>query len=166
MQGSTDDLILVNKIIEGEETLFRDLVEKHKNYVYTIAFKILRNGEDAEEAAQDAFVKAFRALKKFNREAKFTTWLYRIVFNTAITYQRKRKEGIVSIDNTRLKETLLYESKDELEFSDKKIYINKAIDSLNETDATIITLFYLKNLKMNLKNAESLSRWFNSNLIH
>ena len=148
MQGSQDDLILIDKIIEGEESLFRDLVEKHKKYVYTIALKILRNEEDAEEAAQDAFVKAFGALKKFNREAKFTTWLYRIVFNTAITYQRKRKEGVENIDNTRLKETLMDHSKDELEFADKKFYVNKAINSLNPTDATIITLFYLKELSL------------------
>ena len=148
MQGNTDDLILVNKIINGEESLFKELVEKHMKYAYTIAIKILRNEEDAEEAAQDSFVKAFKALKKFNQQAKFSTWLYRIVFNTSITYQRKRRDGIESLDNTRLNETLKDYSRDELEFEDKKTYINKAIDSLNSVDATIVSLFYLKELSL------------------
>jgi RNA polymerase sigma factor (sigma-70 family) len=73
----------IEKILAGEQYIYAELVDKYKSYAYTIAQKILQNKPEAEEATQDAFIKAYHHLAGFNRQAKFSTWLYRIVFNTA-----------------------------------------------------------------------------------
>ena len=72
------------------------LVDRYKDLAFTIAFRILGKREDAEEVVQDAFVKAFQNLSSFRQKAKFSTWLYRIVYNTAIS--KKRLKNRLSID--------------------------------------------------------------------
>ena len=70
----------IERILAGEQHLYAEMVDKYKSYAYTIAQKILQNRPDAEEATQDAFIKAYHHLKGFNQQSKFSTWLYRIVF--------------------------------------------------------------------------------------
>ncbi len=92
---------LINRVLAGEHQLYAELVNKYQTYAYTIALKIaVENRPEAEEIAQDGFIKAFKSLSSFNQEAKFSTWLYRIVFNTAITYKRKGKHKFQDIENT------------------------------------------------------------------
>src|SRR5688572_19332613 len=95
MTNDPDHLIL-DKILAGEQPAYAELVNKYKSYACTIALRILQNKADAEEAAQDAFIKAYQHLAGFNRESKFSTWLYRIVFNTAISYKRKNRHQFQS----------------------------------------------------------------------
>ncbi|MEM9300430.1 MAG: sigma-70 family RNA polymerase sigma factor, partial [Bacteroidota bacterium] len=91
-----NDDIIIDRILDGDESQYKILIDKYKVYAFTLAMNVLGNREDAEEVAQDSFIKAFKNLKKFNREAKFSTWFYRIVTNTAIT--RTRKSRIVGED--------------------------------------------------------------------
>ncbi|MBI3482593.1 MAG: sigma-70 family RNA polymerase sigma factor, partial [Bacteroidetes bacterium] len=95
-----EEYSLIDQILAGEEALYATLVDKYKSFAFTIALKVVNNRAEAEEIAQDGFIKAFHYLKKFNREAKFSTWLYRIVFNTAISYKRKSKQQFESIENS------------------------------------------------------------------
>jgi RNA polymerase sigma factor (sigma-70 family) len=95
----TNEYVLIDRILAGEQQLYAELVNRYKSYAFTIALKILEIRPEAEEAAQDAFIKAYHSLASFNREAKFSTWLYRIAFNTAISYKRKRKGSYQSIEN-------------------------------------------------------------------
>jgi RNA polymerase sigma factor (sigma-70 family) len=92
------DLAIIDRVLAGEQNLYAALVNRYKGYAYTIALKILQNRPEAEEAAQDAFIKAFHHLSGFNRQSKFSTWLYRIVFNTSISYKRKHRHKFQSID--------------------------------------------------------------------
>src|SRR6187549_3582239 len=94
--------LLISRILAGEQHLYAELVNRYKTYAITLANKILFNVPEAEEVAQDAFVKAFQNLAKFNGTAKFSTWLYRIVFNTAISYKRKYRPLFQSIEDTPL----------------------------------------------------------------
>lgn len=142
----TEDEILIDQILEGNHVLFEKLVNKHKSYVFTIALNILKNREDAEEAAHDSFLKAFKSLAKFNRQSKFSTWLYRIVFNTSITYQRKKK--MASVDLSVVEYSHGESTKAQLEIDDQKYYITQGLNNLNETDRVVITLFYLKELSL------------------
>ena len=96
------DLPTIERIIKGEAAAFRELVERHKDYAFTVSLRILNNREEAEEAAQDAFVRAYNALATFNREAKFSTWLYRIVVNCALTVQQKRKMKTENLENAQI----------------------------------------------------------------
>jgi RNA polymerase sigma factor (sigma-70 family) len=140
------DISKIDRIIAGDRQAYAELVDKHKSYAYTIAFKILQNRPEAEEAAQDSFIKAFNNLKGFNRESKFSTWFYRIVFNTAITYKRKSRYQFERIDASSVQYG--YEGENVLEKSDKKKYLDEALARLTETDRTALTLFYLDEFSL------------------
>ena len=73
---------LIDQVLGGKQEAYARLVDHYKSYAFTIALKILNNRPEAEEAAQDGFIKAFQYLKSFNRKARFSTGLYRIIFNT------------------------------------------------------------------------------------
>jgi len=137
---------IIDRILAGEQSVYAELVNKHKSYAFTIAYKILQNRAEAEEAAQDAFIKAYHHLSGFNREAKFSTWLYRIVFNTAISYKRKSRHAFQSIENTVLEYTP--DAEGTLERTDKRKYLAQAMARLNEADRTALTLFYLEEFSL------------------
>ena len=147
------DILLVNRILRGETPAYRELVNRHKDYAFTIAYRILNNREDAEEAAQDAFVRAFNALPNFNRESKFTTWFYRIIINAALTIQQKKKIATENIDNAHSEAHILSmrtpaemggDSTENLKRKEQRFYIHQALKQLMPDDVTMITLFYLK----------------------
>jgi RNA polymerase sigma factor (sigma-70 family) len=140
------DIPLVDRVLAGEQQAFAQLVDRHKAYAYTIAIKILLNRPEAEEAAQDSFVKAYRHLADFNRQAKFSTWLYRIVFNTAITYKRKHRQSFQGLEHMALE----YDQRADgaLERGDKHRNLQQALQQLSESDRTAMTLFYLDELSL------------------
>jgi RNA polymerase sigma-70 factor (ECF subfamily) len=137
------DLPIINRVVAGEHHLYAQLVNKHKSHAYSLALRILVSKPEAEEAAQDAFVKAFKYLGSFNQEAKFSTWLYRIVFNTAISYKRKQRVKHQGIESVNLGYT-----QDGPEKADKRKFIELAIAKLNEADQVAITLFYLQEFSL------------------
>jgi RNA polymerase sigma factor (sigma-70 family) len=140
------DLLIIDRILAGEQNLYAGLVDRYKSYVYTITYKILLHRPEAEEAAQDAFIKAFHNLAGFNRDAKFSTWLYRIAFNTAISYKRKHRHQFQSIETTIIAHNS--EGEGSLEKSDKKKFIAQAMQKLGETDRTALSLFYLEEFSL------------------
>jgi RNA polymerase sigma factor (sigma-70 family) len=141
----TEEYSLIDQILAGEKELYAELVNRYKGYAFTIALKILENRPEAEEAAQDAFIKAFNNLKSFNKDSKFSTWLYRIAFNTAISYKRKRKASFQGLDNVSVEYD---QGEDALERSDKKMFISRAMAKLNEADQLALNLFYLQEFSL------------------
>ena len=137
---------LIDQVLGGDEGAYAHLIDAHKSYAYTIAYKILLNRPEAEEAAQDAFIKAFQYLRGFNRSARFSTWLYRIVFNTAISYKRRRKGTFQDINSA------VGLSGDvggrELDRSDSHQHVHAALAGLNEADQLAIQLFYLQEMDL------------------
>jgi RNA polymerase sigma-70 factor (ECF subfamily) len=140
------ELLLINRIIAGEHTLYAELVNRYKTYAFTIAQKILQNRGEAEEAAQDGFIKAFNNLTKFNGTAKFSTWLYRIVFNTAISYKRKYRPSFQGIEDVNVPHPETTER--DIEKADRKQYLIRAMANLNEVDRTALSLFYLDEFSL------------------
>jgi RNA polymerase sigma factor (sigma-70 family) len=140
------DNVIIDQLLAGDREVYAVLVNKYKSYAFTIAQKILQNRPEAEEAAQDAFIKAFHHLAGFNRESKFSTWLYRIVFNTAISYRRKNRPQFQSIETTIIE----YDQDADgiLEKIDKKKYLNQAMLKLSEADRGALTLFYLEEFSL------------------
>jgi RNA polymerase sigma-70 factor (ECF subfamily) len=139
------DSYYIEKVLAGDRNAYANLVDRYKSMVYTIALKILRNNEEAEETAQDAFIKAFQSLSKFKQESKFSTWLYRIVYNAAISKTRKRVMQKVEL-NTQIIDNY---SSDEIENNillldeaDKSKLINKLLSTLSPEENAIITLYY------------------------
>lgn len=88
------DLRYIRKALNGNKNAFGKLVEIYQDQILYLTYDYLGNYEEAKDAAQDVFVKAFENLKSFNRKAKFKTWLYRIAINTSLDYLRKRKSRI------------------------------------------------------------------------
>ena len=129
--------------MSGDPSAHRDLVDRHKQYAFTIAFRILRNRENAEEAAQDAFMQAFRHFPSFSREAKFTTWFYRIVFNAALMAKRREKTAAQDLDTVR---GIPSEggAADETKRHERQFHIHEALQRLQPQDAAILTLFYMR----------------------
>lgn len=128
----------------GDAEQYNELVLRHKDYAYTLALKIVHNGMDAEEIAHDAFIKAFKSLKSFNKKSKFTTWLYRIVFNTAVSHKRKNRIQVDDIDEVIDQPASTLNTSDSLFSQDREKFLRIALENLIPLDATLITLFYLK----------------------
>ena len=144
--SSTKDQIYIDKVLQGNTSSYNYLVNNYKDMVYTIAIKIVRNREDAEEVAQDSFIKAFQKLNSFKGESKFSTWLYTIVYRTAISKIRKKTIEITDIDDFVMENHSVdfsFPQMDLLKAEEQKKYVKYAIDSLPELDALLITLFYL-----------------------
>jgi RNA polymerase sigma factor (sigma-70 family) len=140
-----DDLFYIERILNGDMTAYASLVQKHQNMVFSIAHRILNNREDAEEVAQDSFLKAYQGLKAFEKKSKFSTWLYRIVYNAAISRTRKKKLEFVAMSDhviTNYSEEEISSRVDRMDEDDQKKLIDKALRKLPQADSLLITLFY------------------------
>jgi len=85
----------------GDTRAFDELVDRYRDKVYRLCFKILRHEDDAAEALQDAFLSAFRGIKNFKVESTFSTWLYRIATNASLMKYRKRRDNLVSLEQSQ-----------------------------------------------------------------
>ena len=137
---------LLDRVRTGDKQAYCMLVDHYKSYAFTIALKVLNHRGEAEEAAQDAFIKAYQNMGTFKGEAKFSTWLYRIVFNTAISYKRKMKPVFTEIESRTI--TQAHEGEQTMEFQDRQRYVAKAIDQLNDADKLAVQLFYLQEFSL------------------
>jgi RNA polymerase sigma-70 factor (ECF subfamily) len=140
------DIELIDSVVAGNQSAFGQLVKRHQRYAFTLALNFVKKREDAEEIAQDSFVKAYRSLATFQKQSKFTTWLYGIVYHTSMTFLRKKNIVKVSIDD---EDSFLQLENKESDFKADKIekksrseYIEQAIKMLLPDDALILTLFY------------------------
>ena len=147
MQSKLSDIELIEQTLAGNQAAYADLVKRHQRFVFTLALRFAKNREDAEEIAQDCFIKAYRSLSTFQRQSKFTTWLYSIVYTTAMTFLRKKRVDTDSIDdeNTyiQLENSSSAHDVNSAENKSRSYYLNQAITQLMPDDAAIITLFYM-----------------------
>lgn len=147
-----DDSFYIEEVLKGNSSAYAPLVEKYKSMVYTICFKIVRKSEEAEELAQDTFLKAFDKLDKFRGEAKFSTWLYRIAYNAAISMTRKRRLEVHALDDfviSNYSEDDARENLDVVEHEEQERMLQTALRTLSDDDFLIINLFYLKEMPVN-----------------
>ena len=145
MLSKKTDIEIIDLVLAGNQAAYADLVKTHQRYVFTLAMRFTRSREDAEEVAQDTFVKAYRSLNNYQRSAKFSTWLYTIVYHTAMTHLRKKRLKTSSIDddeNSLQLESYATDDHSSVEKKSRSFYVNQAINMLLPDDATIITLFY------------------------
>ena len=91
-QGDDEDRVIAGQIISGQKELFRLLIKRHERAVYGMGMSFFHNTEDASDFAQDVFLKVYRNLSRFEGRARFSTWLYKIAYNTAINSITRRKE--------------------------------------------------------------------------
>ena len=142
-----DDIIYVDQVLSGDTAAFTKLVNKHKDFVFTIACRVTRQKEEAEEVAQDVFVKAYQKLSTFKRASKFSTWLYRITYNEAISRVRKFHPETVEIQDETFAQLPDEKIRNEvmgLNEEEQKMLIEKVFKSLSEQEGMIVDLFYLQ----------------------
>jgi len=157
MSTGLGDNEIISKVLKGEQNAYAELVNRYQAYVFTLVFRMIKSREDAEEVAQDVFIKAYRSLADFRGESKFSTWLYTIANTTSITFLRKKKLDVHSLDNEKVFEVA--DSKDSgfranlVEQKSRVNMVNEAIAMLSPDDAEIITLFYKAE-----QNLEEISR--------
>jgi len=146
MQPNTDPY-LIEQTLKGDTKAFGELVERYQAFVYTIVIRIVKVREEAEEVAQDTFIKAFQSLSSYRGESKFSSWLYSIAYRKALDAIRKNKknssleliEEITEGDCSVIENALSY-----IEDQERSEVIKKCILELPEQEAVIITLFYFE----------------------
>jgi RNA polymerase sigma-70 factor (ECF subfamily) len=137
-----DDIWYIDKVLKGETQYFSYFVDKYKDIVYSISFKVLRNREDAEEMAQESFVKAFKSLHTFKGTAKFSTWLYRITYNNCISEVRKKKLKYISTDDVQISDEPEDMNFDGIPAENRAKYVKAALEKLPSDEYTLILLYY------------------------
>lgn len=148
------DEAYIQQILSGNGRAFSALVEKHKDMVFNIIIRIVNQTEDAEELAQDVFLKAYKALPEFKKESKFSTWIYRIAYNTAISWTRKSRPEVCAIDDHTINDYSEEEVPDlevqEANYSveQQRQQMQDAIAVLNDEDKLLLNLFYYNELSI------------------
>ncbi|PTX61519.1 RNA polymerase sigma-70 factor (ECF subfamily) [Kordia periserrulae] len=150
MTPNTDQEYIA-QIRAGNANAYAALVTKYKNMTFTLALRMVGNREDAEEVAQDTFVKAYKALDSFKGTSKFSTWLYRIVYNTSLDYIKKQKRVVLSEHIDEVNEAAIGSMQNALTYieeKEKKEMIEKALLQVPEDERVLLTLFYFEELSL------------------
>ena len=147
----TADEEIVRLVLAGDKRAFGELVERHKDKAMTLALRMLKNREEAEEALQDAFVRSYHALPRFEWKASFSTWLFRIVYNVCATSLGKRPDAVHVSLNDEDEQILNVPSEEPApdaayEIREIRFAVTEEIERLPETYAGILTLFFVNEL--------------------
>jgi RNA polymerase sigma-70 factor (ECF subfamily) len=147
--SNQNDLIIIARVLKGEITAYSLLVDTYKDLALTLAYNIVLNKEDAEEIVQDAFVKAFVALKTFKGDSKFSTWFYRIVVNASLNKKKSKKFNSNAIDE-HIEEEIAKPSFEMVKYSnaEQKKFIKVALTALVEPERICLTMYYLNELSV------------------
>ncbi len=145
------DHYYINQILEGNSNAFSFLVGKYENMVFTIALKVMGNREEAEDVAQEAFVKCYQSLKRFKGSSKFSTWLYRIAYNHGLDKLKEKKRKGFTYD---IEEVPIVEDEDtynvlaQIDEEERNVILKTAIKKLPKEDQILVTLFYFEELSI------------------
>lgn len=147
----TNEEIYLEKILKGDVNAYSFIVDKYKNMVFSLAFKMTKSREEAEEISQDTFIKAYKNLSKFKGESKFSTWLYRIAYHTTLDAIKKNKNSSntfeiteVTFNHIKSTETIL----EGIERKERSKIIDKCLLKLADEERTIIWMFYYDELSL------------------
>ena len=149
--NTTTDQYHIDQTLSGNTAAFGQLVERYQDYVFTIVVRMTRNKEEAQEIAQDTFVKAYQSLSSFRGESKFSSWLYTIAYRKTLDRIKQQKRTVGSEDIDQCNEGDLGAVTNALDYlllEERKSVINKAIESLAPDVAAIITYYYYEELSV------------------
>lgn len=146
-----NDQLYITKVINGDTNAFAYLVDTYKNMVFSLAFKMLKNREVAEEVSQDTFIKAFKSLDKFKGDSKFSTWLYRIGYHACLDSIKKNKNHNSSFEINEITFNQIKSVENILEGIERKeraVIMNDCLLKLPEDERSIIWMFYYDELSL------------------
>ena len=143
---SISDFELVQMAAAGDETAFEEIVGRYKNLVYSVVLRMVADSEDANDIAQEVFIKVYRNLDKYSSEFRFSTWIIRIATNTVIDFRRKKKQEFVSIDEMETELPDIVTPENEYIEKEQKSELMNAINSLPDMYKMPIVLYHLEGL--------------------
>lgn len=139
-----DELHIITSILAGNTERFSYFLDTYGQQIFTLIVRMVGSPEDAEELTQDTFMKAFRHLSDFNGKSSFSTWLYRIAYNTALSSLRKQPNEVLSVDDrlwNNLTENEIDRALDE-EDEERIEQLQRALKKLTPDERALVTLFY------------------------
>ncbi|MBD3383348.1 sigma-70 family RNA polymerase sigma factor [candidate division KSB1 bacterium] len=139
---TTSDIQLIIKCQDGDQAAFKTLVEKHQSYAYTLAFRLLWHQQDAEDIVQEAFVRVWKHIGRFERQKKFTTWLWQIVVRLCYDClkSRKRKKRFLSFQSNDLNPDHLISVEQSDQHNERLYDLKKALKNLSPKQKLVFTL--------------------------
>jgi len=142
------DIEIIESVKKGNHSDYALIIDRYKNKAFSLLMRILKNEMDAEEVLQDCFLKAFKSLENFRQESKFSTWFYRIVYNTAITRVSAKKRKIET-EMSSIEDQIDIKSDYDFRLTEKKDlaeFVQTIIEQLPLNYASVINMFYLDNM--------------------
>jgi RNA polymerase sigma-70 factor (ECF subfamily) len=155
-----DDLTHVENVCRGNDNAFRFLIRNHQQMAFTIASTIIHDAFIVQEVVQDAFVKAYQNLHKFNKQSRFGTWFYRIVVNEALMRKRKIKADKLDFTGT-IHETEMHINLDDFSQDEINKLVDEALQMLSVNESLALRLFYLQ--EESIKNVSGITGWTEAN---
>jgi len=141
-----DTAVHIRRTLDGDTRAYAEVVRTYQHMVYTICHRVLRNTEDAEEATQDSFVKAYQHLRSWNGNSKFSTWLYSIAYRTAISHGRRRRSDTSSVDALTHHPTATENSGNDR--SELCRHLDQALAQLPSEDSAVLSFFYQEEMSV------------------
>jgi RNA polymerase sigma factor (sigma-70 family) len=141
-----NDSYYIEKVLQGDKAAYSWIVNRYSDMVYSIALKLLNNAADAEDLAQEVFISAYQSLKDYRGSSKFSTWLYRITFNKAISKLRKTNHEVTGVTEKNLENWGGNDSDSfrVTEEEEKVRVLEKVISQLPEDEQLLILLHYFE----------------------
>lgn len=143
----SDDNHHIQLVLNGNTNAFSVLVNRYKNMVFTLCLKLVKSREEAEDLSQECFIKVYKSLGSFKKEARFSTWLYTIAYHTCLDRIKKIKKerSVVNMDSfTENEVSSLQYNMEALQEKERKELVKECLDLLNDEERWILTLFYLE----------------------
>lgn len=140
-----DDIHIIKEVLGGKSEQFEHILNRYSGQVFNLITHIVPCKEDAEELTQDVFIKVFRLLSSFKEESSFSTWIYRIATNTALSAARKRKHDTLHLDDAvypNIPDDIIDEALDN-DSEEQLLRLSDAIEMLNADERALITLYYM-----------------------
>ena len=140
-----DDIHIIKEVLGGKSEQFEHILDRYSGQVFNLIAHIVPCKEDAEELTQDVFIKVFRLLSTFKEESSFSTWIYSIATNTAISATRKRKHDTLHLDDaaySNIPEEIIDEALDN-DSEEQLQRLSDAIEMLRADERALITLYYI-----------------------
>lgn len=142
-----EEHIIINQIIEGDTSAFSTLVDRYKDMVFALALRMLKNREEAEEVAQDTFIKVYKSLTKFKGDSKLSTWIYKVAYNSCLDSIKKNKkyQANVPVDDITMPQIkTMNNALDGILEAEKSQLIQDCLKQLPSEDSFLLTLFYFE----------------------
>ena len=144
---NVNDQRYISLVKEGDKNAFAALVDRYKDMVFTLSLKMLKDRQEAEEVSQDSFLKVYKSLDRYKGESKFSTWIYKVAFNTCLDRIKKNKrlQALANIGEIDEQETTpLINGLDLIEEKERKQLIQDCMQELEGEDGFLLTLYYFE----------------------